>query len=408
MGAKLERYFIPAVIGFAPVVFALVTWVAVEPTPLRTFTLYTALPIVAAELFVIIVALREGLIGWLRQSRMPALAIAALAGWLVIAFVTSGFLAPSKPAAIRWTVHLAIHLAFGFSVAHLACRTVRIRDLIACYLAGFGAYMIVFVAFAVTAWGSRTDWIHNLPAAIHIRHVGIYAAAMTGISIGAMAGARSRIAWICTTFMASTGFALGMWTGSRGMVLSVVGATMLSAILISAMRRITVLGTAALSLAAGIVAAAWFPVPNGDMMGVTRQVTATTQHELTTGRVQIWVNVLDAIGHRPFLGYGPAQMPIVAPFADMGQPHNLILQILLDWGIAGLVCVLILAFYYARRAVPALHKEGGRLAAPFMGMISLLALSMIDAAMFHVLPISIFAACAGMIAGCWRNSSAHQ
>jgi O-antigen ligase len=398
MGGKVERYFIPAVIGFAPVVLALVSWAAVQLSPLQAFVLYTALPVVASELFVIVVALRSGMIAWLRDLQIPPLAIAALAAWLVITVATSTFVAPFQSIAMRWTLHWVVHLTFGFAVAHLACREIRIRDTVGCYLAGFLIYCFLFILFVISAWNVRTDWVHELPGAIHIRHVGIYACAMTGMSIGAMARARSRLAWACTIAVATIGFSVGVWTGSRGMVLSTVGAVVVAAILIPAMRRVTVLGAAVLTLAIGIAAVAWLPVPNGNMMGATRQVAATTQHELTTGRLQIWTNVIHAIVRRPVLGYGPGQMPVVAPFGTMGQPHNFVLQILLDWGAAGLVCVLILAYFYVRRVMPVLREEGERYAAPLTGMMSILALSMIDAAMFHVLPVSIFAACAGMVA----------
>jgi O-antigen ligase len=403
MGGKVERYFIPAVIGFAPVVFALLTWAPVEPTVAQKIILFTALPVAIVEVFVIIVALRSGLLSWIRDARLPPLAIAALAAWLVIAIVTSVYLAPDPPVAIRWTIHWIVHLAFGFSMACLSGRLFQTGDVVGSYLAGFLVYALLFLVFVLTAWGVRTNWVGDLPAAIHIRHVGIFAAAMTGMSIGAMAGARGRFQWTCLTLIATIGFAVGVWTGSRGMVLSVIAATVAATILVPAMRRIALLGATVLALVVGIATVAWLPVPNADMMGMSREVAATTQHEVTTGRTQIWIGVIHAIARQPVLGYGAGQMPVVAPFADMGQAHNFILEILLSWGLAGLACFLIVAFYYLRRALPALREDGQRLAAPFMGMLSVLALSMIDAAMFHVMPVSIFAACAGMIAAAWHS-----
>jgi len=401
MGDKFERYFIPAVVGFAPVVFALTTWATVEVSPLQTLTLVTALPIVAAEVVVIIIALRAGLLGALRRNPLPPAAAIALAVWLAIGIGTSLFVAPSGSISMRWTVHWMIHIAFGFSVAHLARSAFRIRDLVSCYLAGFAVYSVLFLIFVITSWGIRTDWVHELPAAIHIRHVGIYAAAMTGMSIGAMAQARSRPAQASLIALTTIGFALGAWTGSRGMLLSVAVATVLVAVVIPAMRRPRILLTAALCVLIGVVAVAWLPVPDHGMMGIGREVAATTQHEVTTGRVQIWKNVIHAIARRPIFGYGRGQMPLVAPFWGMGQPHNYILQVLLSSGVAGLACAAVLAFLYLRRALPVLREQGERLAAPFTGMMSVVALSMIDAAMFHVMPVSIFAACAGMIASAW-------
>lgn len=401
MGDRFERYFIPAVVGFAPVVLAITTWGTVEVSPLQMLTLMTALPIVAAELVVIIIALRAGLLDAVRRNPLPPAAAIALGVWLAIAIGTALFVAPAPAIALPRTLQWLVNLAFGFSVAYLARSAFRIRDLVSCYLAGFAVYSVLFLIFVVTSWGIRTDWVHWLPAAIHIRHVGIYAAAMTGMSIGAMAQARSRPARASLIALTTIGFALGAWTGSRGMLLSVSAATVVAAVAIPEMRRPRILVTAALCLVVGIIAIAWLPVPDHQMWGFGREVAATTQHEVTTGRIQIWKNVIHAIARRPFFGYGGGQMPIVAPFSDMAQPHNYILQVLLSSGVAGLACAVVLAFLYLRRALPVLRDQGERLAAPFTGMMSVFALSMIDAAMFHVLPVSIFYACAGMIGSAW-------
>ena len=401
MGDKLERFFIPALVGLAPFIFALVTWKAGTLSVPQNILLYSAGPVFVTELCVIAFALREGMVRFIRDDPIPRLATAAIVAWVAVGAGTSLLAAPGEGIAVRWTLHWIVHLLFGFSLAYLCLRQVRIRDLVVFYLVGFLLFTCVFVVFAVTYWNQPIDWVRLLPGAMHIRHVGIFAAAMTGMSIGALTAARSRASAFAVFATTVIGFTLGVWTGSRGMVLSVVGATIAGAILIPAMRKVKIMGAAAVALAAAVSIASWIPVPNDFMMGVSRAVEATTEREVTTGRVEIWTNVIHAIGRQPLFGYGPGQMPIVAPYGTMGQPHNLILQILLDWGFAGMACVLIVAFFYLRRALPAVHREGQRLAAPFMAMMSLLLLSMIDAAMFHVLPVSIFAACAGMLASAW-------
>jgi len=398
MGGKADRYFLPALVGFAPVVLALLTWRAGPRQGLQFLTLLDALPVLAAELVVITVALREGLVRWLRAEPPPGVAGIALAAWLAIAVGTALFVAPAPGAAIRWTLHYAVHLLFGFSVAFLCGRGLRVGDFVACFLAGFVAFAAVFLAFVAGHWGQSIDWVHDLPGAIHVRHAGIYAAAMTGVSIGAMAAARERLGWVLAFACATVGFALGLWTGSRGMALSVVGATIAAMIVIPQMRSPKVWGAAALALGVGIAAVASLPVPNETMMGVARTVAATTEREATTGRIDMWLQVVQAIAKHPVFGYGSGQMPLVAQFSNMGQPHNVVLQLLLDWGLAGFACMLILGFYYVRRAWPELRNEGAALAAPFMGAMSILLLSMLDAALFHVLPVAIFAACAGMLA----------
>jgi O-antigen ligase len=397
MGDKAERYVIPALVGFAPVVLALLTWGPHGLRPLQMLTLLDALPVFAVELFTFVVAWREGLFPWLRDNGPPRIALGALAIWLAVAIFTAAFVAPDLISGIRWTAHWIVHLVFGFSIAFLCSSSLRVRDFTLSYLAGFLLYALIFLIYAILNWGEAIDWVHNLPAAIHIRHVGIYAAAMTGMSVGAMASARGWRAWGFAFGLAAVGFALGLWTGSRGMALSVVAATIVGVALVPEMRRLKAWGGAVLCLLIGLAAVAWLPTPNAKMMGVARTVSATTEHELTTGRTEIWKNVIHAVERHPVFGYGPGQMPVVAPYYTMGQAHNLILEVLLSWGLVGFVADLVVVLFYLRRALPAVRQDGDLLAAPFVAMTSILALSMIDAAMFHVLPVSIFAACAGMI-----------
>lgn len=398
MEGRVDRFVIPALIGFAPVVMALLTWAPNGVNGIQEVVLENAAPVFAVELVVFIIALREGLLGWLRGNLPSRPAIVAIALWLALAIGTALFAAPDVARAVRWTSHWIVHLLFGFSIAFLCCRMLRVRDLIAFYIVGFVAYSVLLLAFVWMNWGRPIDWVRALPGVLHIRHVAIYAAAITGMSIGLLASGQNRLEKTLGFVVATLGFALGWWTGSRGMVLSVVGATLVAGILHPQMRVVRVLGSAALSLMIAIAAVAWIPVPNSRMMGVARTIAATTEHEITTGRTQIWANVMHAISRQPVFGYGAGQMPIVAPYGTMGQPHDLVLQILLDWGFSGLACVLLAAFFYVRGAIRAFRAESACITAPLMAMLSLLLLSMIDAAMYHVLPVSIFVACAGMIA----------
>lgn len=398
MGTKVDRYVIPVIIGLAPVVLALLTWGPNGLSQAQQNVLLNAAPVFAVELVVFIVALREGILVWLRNNMPSRLASSAVALWMVLAITTALMVAPDRVSAVRWTVHWIVHLLFGFSMAFLCHRLFRIGDLIASYLAGFIVYCLIFIAFVFLNWDRPIDWVHSLPGALHVRHVGIYAAAITGMSIGLLADARNRSEWLYAFTVATVGFALGWWTGSRGMVVSVIGATVLGALILRPMRKAWVLGSAALSVAIATMAVAWLPVPNGKMMGVARAVAATTQHEMTTGRVGIWANAMHTIAQRPIFGYGAGQLWIVAPFQGTWIAHNLILQILVDWGFAGITCVLVAAFFYGKRATHMLAIDGARLSAPMTAALSLLLLSMVDAALYDVLPVSIFASCVGVIA----------
>ena len=411
MGGRVERYFIPAVIGFAPFVLLLMTWQAERMSRLMLVMRVYSAPEIAAELFTILVALREGLLAAWKPPRRGSLGFAALIalGLLVaIALADAIFVAPTTSAAVERTGFWLVHLLFGLSVAFLCGRLFAARDLVGGYLAGFAVFALAFAIFAAGALQRPVDWTWDLPAVVHIRHLGIYATAAIGLAIGVMATARRRAIWLAAFAVALAGFALTLWTGSRGPIAALAAAVIAGAIIAPSMRRARAWGGALLSLALAIPAIAWLPVPAANM-GAGRTVAATVQvADAGTGRGALWRLVIEAIERRPLFGYGEGQMPTVATFYGMAQPHNIVLQLLLAWGVAGLTCAAVLAYWFLRRAIPAVRRDEPALLPPLMAMLSLFALSMVDAALYHILPLSIFAACAGMIAAGWRSESSRR
>jgi O-antigen ligase len=362
------------------------------------------LPIAAAELFVIAIALREGMIGAMTRWKWPRVPTAALLLLVAIAIGTA-VTAPNPGAARLWTSFWLLHLLFGFSVAHLCTQGLARRDLIAAYLIGFLAFVGGAILFATQVTDPMFNWTNGWPAATHIRHFGYYAAAMIALCIGLSATEQRRRVLALLFGLGTAGFAFALWTGSRGTVVGVAGALLAGLLIVPAMRRTVVWGGTLLSLALGGLLASLCPAP-GPLMGFGRTITQTVgSGDVSTGRAQLWLNVIGAIRKRPLFGYGENQMATVAPFGGLGQTHEVILQILLAWGAVGLACVAVLAIWFLARSLPVVRRGGAELLPPFMAMLALASLSMIDGALFHVLPVSIFAACAGMIASRWPTQA---
>ena len=400
MGEKVERYFVPVMIGLAPFILLLLTWAPNGRSPAQVVSQAYYLPIVSVELFVVAVALREGMVAAMRRWSWSLLPTAAILLLVTVAIATA-VVAPNPRAAAIATFFWMSHLLFGFAVAYLCTGGLRQRDLIVLYLAGFVAFAAGGFLFATQVTDPAFDWTHAWPAVTHIRHFGYYAAAMIGLCVG-LSATEQRGRRLAVLFgLATVGFTFALWTGSRGAVLGVVGGLLAGLVLIPAMRRTVVWAGTVLSLALGALIASLLPA-HGPFMGFGRTITQTVESEdITTGRAQLWFNVIDAIGDSPLFGYGENQMSTVAPFGSLGQTHNVILQVLLAWGAVGLACVAILAIWFLARSLPVVRREGSGLLPPFMAMLALASLALIDGSLFHVVPVSIFAACAGMIAARW-------
>jgi O-antigen ligase len=363
----------------------------------RAFTL----PVIGAELFAIAVALREGLIGAMRQWRWPRPVVAAAAVLLLIAVATA-LTAPSRIGAIVLTTYWIVHALFALAMAHLAGRLFEPSDLVRALMAGFAVFAAAFFAYlaAIPDWRAF-DWKYGFMAFSHVRHAGYYLGAMAALGLGAMAVAGRNGERLAALLLASLAFGMALWTGSRGAALAVVGSLVVGIVLFPAFRAVRAWGAALAGMAAA-VAVVWIaPAAPSTMMGLTHAVQQTTSGDVTTGRTTIWKNVIHAIERRPVFGYGEGQMSTVAPTWTLAQPHNSILQFALSWGLVGLLCAAVLAIAFAARAIPTARREGGALVPAFMAMTAIAILSLYDASLYYALPQSIFFACAGVIASRW-------
>jgi len=405
-GETVDRVFLPAMIGAAPVLLMLLSWAPGGVMTLSQAAIRaSSLPIIAVELLVVMLALRRGLFSAIRTVSWPRIVPIAAAVLLAIMLATAAF-APVPGRAGVATGFWVLHALFGLSVWQLSGRLLRGEDLVHAYLAGFVLFVACFALFVSQVPDpARFDWTRGLPAGTHIRHLGYYAAAIFGLSAGVMAGDRGRLSWAAAFGVAALAAAFAFWTGSRGTIAAAIAGLLAGIVLLPAARRLRCWAGALGAIALGALAASALPSPAGNM-GLERTMVATAGDNIATGRFEMWRIVVEAIRERPLFGYGEAQMAEVARFWDMIQPHNIVLQTTLAWGMIGSLCIALLVVAYARQAIPAVRSEAGETLAPFLAMMTLAAFSLFDGALFYALPISIFMACGGLVACRWRRDGA--
>lgn len=77
-------------------------------------------------------------------------------------------------------------------------------------------------------------------------------------------------------------------------------------------------------------------------------------HTSTSGRIDIWIDTIHYIMHKPLIGYGAESFGVVHSFyngsgSHLVQAHNMILQILIEFGIIGLTIISILIFLQIKK-----------------------------------------------------------
>ena len=167
---------------------------------------------------------------------------------------------------------------------------------------------------------------------------------------------RALAAVICVAALALT-FSLGAWLGTLAALLAL-------AALLGGRRALTTTAVGAAILGA-VVVLAILAVPALRVERLTARLDPTQGTTLV--RLQLWQASLAMIGEQPLLGIGLDNFayrylsyvpPGVAVEPNLSHPHNLILQLWLQLGLAGVVAMAWLLAVFIRHALPRARGPG--------------------------------------------------
>jgi O-antigen ligase len=380
--------------GLAPALLFVLTW-ADEFSPLQQMARAYGLPVVAAQIVIILVSFREGL----RLGRPRFLPLALVVTLGIVAWLTAVQAALLSPALLRtgiWSIQLGFALAVVNLWHHRMLDFERFRTAI---LAGLLLLFLLLVTFVATANQTSAERMGELPAFANVRWFGYYAAAAVGLAApGFLRGDKTALA------VATAAFAIAVWSGSRGAIFAAGSGLLACAILLRKFRalrvwlRLFVCALAGIALGVGLGALVPFEAVGLDSIA----------RYGSSGRIELWSDTLDAILQRPWLGWGEAQFRAI--FRDewfVAQPHNVVLQVLLAWGLIGTLLCLAVTIWVAPRFLKAQSAE----AAPFQcAALILAAFSFIDGALYysHSLSLFVFCCAAAVAAGTKLNPPAES
>lgn len=362
--------------GLAPVVLFLLTWTD-QFTPLQQSARALGLPILAAELAITLLSLREGF-------RLPSphfLPLALLVALGLVAWGTA-VTAPFPAVALLRTGTWTIHLFFALALVSMAQR--RMLDLGQLPVAVQTGFLLVFallVIFVATTDQTADERIWGLPAFGNIRWFAEYAAGVVGLAAsGFLRGNRFALS------AATMAFILLFWTGGRGGIAAALAGMVACTLLFEAFRSRRVWGRLLMSLVLGgalsVVLTALLPIEG-----------QTIARDGSSGRMELWRATIDSIALRPWFGWGDGQtirFSVRLLGAAFPQPHNIVLQLLHAWGIVGTLLCLALAIWIAPRFVRSNRAE----AAPFqLSALTIAFHSFVDGSLYHVHSVALFALC---------------
>lgn len=389
------RFTVPLLIGFAPVATMLVSWTPEgQAATLSTMLIKAfAIPFLLAEIGVILIAVLHPKARQV-QSNLGVTTLGCLIAFLALAFFNAFLVAANPLMAFLRTGTYLVHLLLGMAMFRLIrSAIVRTDD---CLMGLFGGFAVAGLLLMFFIHGVENpvsfNWVNDLPGYDNIRRVGYYAGPVVMMCLARMAVSGHWLPRAACLIASFIGLTLILWSGTRGALYALAFTYLLLSALAPSLRK-------AQNWASGVSVvllsslAAWVMAAPSASLGAGR--LAMTEN-FSSGRVVLWQETLLHILKRPFLGYGESQISYLSSnpgLSGLFHPHNLLLQAVLAWGLAGTAILAWLSWPVVKKLLQAPQQAVSL--SYLAGALLLLVYSAIDGTLFHVTSAGLFAFCVG-------------
>lgn len=362
------------------------------------------------EMSLIAFARRRGFSLRATWRALPVWVRPTLALFLATFWISSAFVSAQPGFSMALTIGWGLQLIYAAALAHLIA-PVPLRDLDRLWH-GFAAGLVALAAVtavhftwlpsALRGAEHQIDWGNAIPGFISVRLFGSWTGAilalLTGMAWRSEDGEASQRMLFVFTALA---FGMMFWTGTRAAVLGWLCVLPIAWALIGRPRsRAALTDLPRYLLLAAIVAVALQPYghPSFSFADMFDPATNASADSLSSGRLTFWKRSLEVARHYPLLGSGAGSSWWLVPLDGVRhvQPHNALVQFLLNWGAVPTLPALALLVGGTWRAHRAVRRTAELL--PFVLMLDcLLIMSLFDGmlhfAQFVLLIVSCLAIC---------------
>ncbi|MBB6505294.1 O-antigen ligase [Sphingomonas endophytica] len=319
------------------------------------------MPFVVAELVAIQIAVRRGYRDAALWRALPRDVKAAF-GLLAIGLTVSSVFRSQHPFdSILLSLITLVHLRFCAAI-HFLARGERVTDIGALFrwlTLGLGALAVLTVwrfqlpPPAAEVPGGVIEWGSALPGFISVRHFGSWTGAIAaGLMLALLYGEEEEQRIATPAYLLAAG--LTCWSGTRAALLAMVVVGVVA--LVSLRRwpsRARLVRVAALSVLA--LALALLLLPDDPVFFLYAAGDAQSADMATGGRLALWHATFERWRDAPLFGWGSGSVfwEVYVGWTHT-QPHNVVLQCLISWGVVGAAGAL----WLLGRAIVATHRTG--------------------------------------------------
>lgn len=245
---------------------------------------------------------------------------------------------------------------------------------------------------------SSMNWLGGPVGFEHVRLWGMMLAVSIANGLGLLSIIRQRSLGVNFAIWAMLAllFAMLFWSGSRGALVGLIAAYIFSLAVFWRQMKTTLLP----AFITAILGATLSLLPQKAMFayGLLDRTKGLMQVEnaqqATGGRMSLWRDAVDLIKEHPFIGHGFDQFRYLSKGWDIEylQVHSIVLQTVLDVGIIGAVCVIVILLFYWLRGLTGVIKSRDPLRiAALTATNAILAMSLFDGTLYHPETTTLFA-----------------
>ncbi|RYY24502.1 MAG: O-antigen ligase family protein [Sphingomonadales bacterium] len=341
----------------------------------------------AGEIAVIIIARRRGLNVREILSALPAWAKIALAIFLATFWISSAFVSQMMAFSLGLSLGWIVHLLFAASLYHLArsAPPVDARQLAVGFVAGLVALAVFialhFAAVPAALFGpyEAVDLGSAIPGFISSRLFGAWCGAVLALLTGIAWQHRGTNGRHALYLMLALAFGLAFWTATRAAMLGWAIGIPVAWLLAGKPASSALYTRLPAYLIAAIVLALLLPPHNHSQFTFFRWDGMPSTDAMMSGRLTIWASALRVAAEYPLLGSGAGSNWWLVPLDGFYhvQPHNAVVQFLLNWGLIPTIPALALlggAVWHAHR----IARRQRQILPMILMLDCLLAMSLLD------------------------------
>ncbi|MDD3381859.1 MAG: O-antigen ligase family protein [Rugosibacter sp.] len=316
--------------------------------------------------------------GEVRINRRSLVVYAAFAAWVVLADALSGEFVPALARDVHWLILPLLVILYSqlFAKSEDALKVLQVAVALS---------LVVICYRLIDSADSVFNWV--LPPIFgNIRHLAMTVGLMS-VFLYYDVGYRQTEKWLFV-LARIIGLGLVFWSGSRASMLAWALAFFL--IILGTDQRSKWRGWC-LEVSAAIALALLLDVGNpsmGFLNAFFRQWSSGSMDGISSGRLTLWLKTIDALRdpYTMFFGAGGNGFVRLQLMWDAQsfQPHNIILQVLSDWGVGGFLLLVLLVKQGTSGRLAWKASKDGKAVLGVALMAFLLVIGLLDAGLYHL------------------------